>query len=194
MSMGPISEYHRRAVERFAELVHGVKDDQWELPTPCRDWNVRALVNHMAYEDKWTMPIMAGATIAEVGDTFEGDLLGHDPAGAFAAAGAEAVAAVSAPDALERIVHLSFGDFPGEEYAWQLFADHLIHGWDLAVATGQDDQLDPALVTALAIWFAGREEMYRSVGAIGERPEIPADADAQTRLLAAFGRRSTGQG
>jgi uncharacterized protein (TIGR03086 family) len=192
--MGPIAEYHRRAVERFAELAHGVKDSQWELPTPCREWNVRALVNHMVYEDKWTVPLMAGATIAEVGDRFEGDLLGHDPPGTTAAAGAEAVAAVSAPDALGRIVHLSFGDFPGEEYAWQLFADHLIHGWDLAVATGQDDRLDPEQVTALATWFAGWEELYRSAGAIGERPEIPADADAQTRLLAAFGRRSAGQG
>ena len=191
---GSVVDWHRRSVERFTELAEGVKDDRWALPTPCLDWEVRALANHLAYEDKWTVPLMAGSTIAEVGDQFEGDLLGNDPADAVRAAGREAVAAVGEPGALGRIVHLSFGDVPGEEYAWQLFADHLVHGWDLAVATGQDDRLDPELVEALATWFTGREELYRSAGLIGDRPEVPADADAQARLLAAFGRRSPGPG
>jgi uncharacterized protein (TIGR03083 family) len=71
--------WHRRSVERFVELTEGVQDDQWGLPTPCAEWDVRAFVNHLAYEDKWTVPLMAGKTIEEVGDQFEGDLLGGDP-------------------------------------------------------------------------------------------------------------------
>ena len=55
-------------------------------------------------------------------------------------------------------VHLSFGDVPAEEYAHQLAADHMIHGWDLAVATGGDTSMDPELVEALAAWFAGNED------------------------------------
>jgi uncharacterized protein (TIGR03086 family) len=191
---GSVADWHRRSVERFAELTEGVKDDQWELPTPCLDWHVRALVNHLAYEDKWTVPLMAGSTVTDVGDRFEGDLLGSDPVGAVRAAGQEAVAAVGEGGAMGRMVHLSFGDVPGEEYAWQLLADHLIHGWDLAVATGQDDRLDPELVAAVATWFTGREELYRSAGAVGDRPDVPADADAQTQLLASFGRQSPGPG
>ncbi len=72
----------------------------------------------------------------------------------------------------------------------QLFADHLIHAWDLARAIGADERLDPELVDACAAWFAPVEEAYRGAGAIAGRPPVPDGADAQTRLLAMFGRRA----
>jgi uncharacterized protein (TIGR03086 family) len=182
------AELHRRAVEEFGARVRAVGEDQWELPTPCSDWNVRQLVNHLVYENRWTVPLMEGGTIAEVGDRFEGDLLGDRPGAAWDESSAEAVAAVQADGALERIVHLSSGPTPAREYVSQLFADHLIHAWDLARAIGADERLDPELVDACAAWFASMEETYRAIGAIGDRPETPAGADAQTTLLAAFGR------
>jgi ketosteroid isomerase-like protein len=85
-------------------------------------------------------------------------------------------------------VHLSFGDVPGSEYAMQLFADHLVHGWDLAVALGRRAALDPDDAAAALAWFAEREDAYRAAGMIGPRVPVPPDADAGTRLLAAFGR------
>jgi uncharacterized protein (TIGR03086 family) len=179
---------HRRAVEEFDERVRAVGDDQWELPTPCSDWNVRQLVNHLVYENRWTVPLMGGSTIAEVGDRYEGDLLGDDPKGAWAESSADAVAAVQAEGGLERTVDLSSGPTPATEYVNQLYADHLIHAWDLARAVGADERLDPELVEACAGWFARMEPHYRAAGAIGERPEVPPGADAQTTLLAAFGR------
>ena len=171
-------ELHRRAVEEFDARVRAVGDDQWGLPTPCSDWNVRQLVNHLVYENRWTVPLMGGGTIAEVGDRYEGDLLGDDPLDAFRTASAAAAAVATEPGAGERIVHLSFGDVP----------DHLIHAWDLARAVGADERLDPELVGACAAWFASMEATYRAIGAIGDRPETPPGADAQTTLLAAFGR------
>jgi uncharacterized protein (TIGR03086 family) len=182
------SELHRRATDAFGARVHAIREDQWELPTPCSDWNVRQLVNHLVYENRWTPPLFAGRTIAEVGDRFEGDLLGDDPKAAWDGSAKEAVAAVQEQGAMERTVHLSFGDVPGSEYAMQLFADHLIHGWDLARAIGTDERLDPGLVGACARWFEANEEGYRSVGAVGPRPETSSGADPQTTLLAAFGR------
>jgi uncharacterized protein (TIGR03086 family) len=179
---------HRRAVEEFDARVRAVGDDQWELPTPCSDWNVRQLVNHLVYENRWTVPLMEGSTIAAVGDRYEGDLLGDDPKGAWEESSADAVRSVQADGALERVVDLSSGPTPAGEYVSQLFADHLIHAWDLARAVGADERLDPELVDACASWFAEMEPRYRAVGAIGERPETPPDADAQTILLAAFGR------
>jgi uncharacterized protein (TIGR03086 family) len=89
---------------------------------------------------------------------------------------------------MDRTVHLSFGDFPGREYVMQLFADLVIHGWDLGVATGQDARLDPDLVDACAVWFAGVADGYRQAGAVGPRLDVLNDADPQERLLAAFGR------
>jgi len=184
-----LRKLHRRAMETFGGLVHQIRDDQWVLPTPCSEWDVRTLVNHLVYENRWAVPLFAGSTIAEVGDRFEGDLLGDNPVQAWDSSAEEALAAVATPDALERIVHLSFGDVPGREYANQLFADLLIHGWDLATAIGGNTRLDPEMVDACAIWFAGMAEVYRAGGAVGPRPDVPADADAQTKLLADFGRR-----
>lgn len=182
-------ELHRRAVGRFGELVRLVGDDQWHSPTPDEDWDVRDLVNHLVVENRWTRPLMTGMTIEEVGDRFEGDLLGDDPKGAWEEAAREAVEAVGAEGAMVRTVHISAGAVTGEEYALQLFSEHLIHGWDLARAIGAPDRLDPELVGAAATWFASQEEAYRQAGAIGPRPEIPAGADEQTVLLAMFGRR-----
>src|SRR6266498_3151485 len=108
-----VADLHGRSVERFAELTRGVGDDHWALPTPCSEWDVRTLVNHLVYEERWAVPLFAGSTIAEVGDRFEGDLLGNDPSGASAAAAQEAITAVAQPGVLERTVHLSFGDVPG---------------------------------------------------------------------------------
>ena len=83
-------------------------------------------------------------------------------------------------------MHLSFGDTPKEEYAMQLAADHLIHGWDLAVATRGETRMDPELVQGIADWFMEREELYRGGGAIAPRGELTGDA--QHDLLARFGR------
>jgi uncharacterized protein (TIGR03086 family) len=179
---------YRRSLTEFTERVQQVRPDQWQQPTPCSDWDVRTLVNHIVNEDRWTVPIMAGATIAEVGDRFDGDLLGDDPLGNTADAASEADAAVGEPGALDRTVHLSFGDTPAEEYVRQLLADHLIHAWDLAAATGLDRELDPDAVRVCAEWFVEREDLYRDSGATGPRVEVPATADEQSRLLAAFGR------
>ena len=84
---------------------------------------------------------------------------------------------------MDRIVHLSFGDFPGSEYTLQLFADHLIHAWDLARGVGADEHLDEKLVTSCATWFEAVEEAYRGAGAIAARPPVPGHADPRPCCL-----------
>jgi uncharacterized protein (TIGR03086 family) len=189
-----VRDLYRRAQNTFGKHVHGVRADQWNAPTPCAEWDVRALVNHVLGEIRWAVPLFAGGTIAEVGDRLDGDLLGDDPVAAWDDAAPAAIAAVDADGAMDGTVHLSFGDVPGSEYATQLFADLLIHGWDLARATGQDDRLDSELVAACAGWFAGMADAYRGAGAVGPRPAVPADADPQAALLAEFGRLAVAAG
>ena len=179
-----------RAVAEFDARVRQIGDHQWQAATPDEDWTVRDLVNHLVGEDLWAPPLLAGSTIAEVGDRFEGDVRGAEPKAAWAAASAAAVRAVQADGAMGRIVHLSFGDFPGSEYTLQLFADHVIHAWDLARAVGADEHLDEELVACCANWFKTAEEAYRGAGAIAAPPPVPDRADAQTLLLARFGRRA----
>lgn len=180
-----------RAMELFDAGVDGVKPDDWRRPTPCEDWDVRALVNHVTVEDLWVPPLFAGSTIEQVGERFDGDQLGDDPQPTWARAVAGAREAVSERGAMERTVHLSFGDLPGSEYALQLFADHLVHYWDLAYATGQTTTLPRDLVVAAVEWFSPFEDDYRRAGVIGPRPGVAPGAEDQSTLLAMFGRRST---
>jgi len=184
-----VPQLYRRASNTFGAYVRAVGADQWQAPTPCADWDVRTLVNHIVNEELWVPELLGGKTVDEVGDRFDGDLLGNDPVAAWESAAARALQEVEADGAMERTTHLSFGDFPGSEYTLQIFADHLVHGWDLAVGIGADTKLDPELVQAATAWFEPVEPAYREMGAIGERPPIPADADPQTTLLAMFGRR-----
>lgn len=182
-----VVELHTRAVVAFTALVRVVPQDAWSGKTPCSEWDVRGLVNHVAGEELWTAPLLEGRTISEVGDRYDGDVLGGSPSDAVESAAKSAVAAFEAPGATRRTVHLSFGDTPATEYAMQLVADHVVHGWDLAVAIGADAHIEDALVAAVAAWYAERERLYRGAGAVGERPGVPAST-AQDALLVAFGR------
>lgn len=181
------AELHRRTTQAWLDRVGEVDADSWERATPCSDWNVRDLVNHVVGEDRWTPPLMEGRTITEVGASLDGDLLGHDPLNAARTAGIDAIGSVGQLLPLDRAVHLSYGDESPTEYVMQLSADHLIHGWDLAAAVGGTTALDDELVAAVAVWFADREEMYRAAGIVAARPDGTASTAAD-ELLAAFGR------
>src|SRR5919106_5970907 len=99
--MADLVDLHRRAVEEFGRRVREVDDDQWTASTPCTDWDVRALVNHVAGENLWTAPLLAGKTIEDVGDSLDGDLLGEDPKTVWDESAREATAAAAGPGALE---------------------------------------------------------------------------------------------
>lgn len=184
-----VPELYRRASAEFTRRAHGI-GDRWTAPTPCQGWDVRQLVHHLVEEERWAPPLFAGETIDEVGERLDGDLLGADAVASLEDAAAAALDAVQDAGAMQRTVHLSFGDVPGEEYALQLAADHLVHAWDLARATGGDEELDPDAVAAVREWFADREALYREAGAIGPRVLVPSDAGPQDDLLARFGRAS----
>jgi uncharacterized protein (TIGR03086 family) len=181
-------EAYRRGLAEFTGRVAMIGYDQWAAPTPCAGWDVRALVNHVVAEDRWAVPLFAGSTIPEVGDRFAGDLLGADPLAAAREAASQAAEAVAEPGALDRTVQLSVGPTPAREYLHQLLAEHLVHGWDLAVAIGADPRLDPGAVHQCARWFADQQASYRAAGLIATGVPVPADADEQDRLLVAFGR------
>ncbi|PWN01561.1 TIGR03086 family protein [Nocardioides silvaticus] len=179
-------EIYRRTVDWWRSCLDGVGDGQWGDPTPCADWNVRELVNHVTGEDLWAGPLLEGRTIEEVGDTFDGDLLGDAPLETARSAADAGVDAVTRLLPQRETVHLSYGEERSEEYVRQLSADHLVHGWDLAAATGGEVRMDPDVVAEVADWFAEREELYRGAGIIGEQG--PLDGDPQHDLLARFGR------
>lgn len=181
-----IRELHRTALDAFSRRVDDLPAGCWQWATPCEDWDVHALVNHVVGENRWVPPLLGGSTVADVGTTLDGDLLGDDPVASWHDSVAPALEAIGGTP-LDRTVHLSFGDFPAEEYLWQLTADALVHSWDLARATGQDETLPAEVVDACARWFDGVEADYRAAGAIG--PAVVVDgADPAGALLGRFGR------
>ncbi len=186
-------ELHGRGGRRFAALVAGVGPGQWHDATPCSEWDVRTLVHHLLYEQRWVPPLFDGLTIEQVGGRFEGDLLGGDAAawpGLLASAIEQAHAAVAQPGAVDRIVHLSFGDTSGQEYVMQLTADLAIHGWDLARATGQDDGLDPGAVAMMLPWAEANADLLAASGMFGTRIDTAPGGADDIRLLGLLGRRA----
>jgi len=191
--VGDVVELHGRCGRRFAALVAGVGSQQWHDETPCSEWDVRTLVHHLLSEQRWVPPLFEGLAIEEVGDRFEGDLMGDDGSawpGLLASAIEEAHAAVAQPGALKRTVHLSFGDASGQEYIMQLTADLAIHAWDLARATGQDDALDPDAVALLLPWAEANADLVAGSGMFGSRIDAGPDAPDDVRLLGLLGRRA----
>jgi len=186
-------ELHGRCGRWFAALVAGVGAEQWHDGTPCSEWDVRTLVHHLLYEQRWVPPLFEGLTIEQVGDRFEGDLMGDDASicpGLLASSMEDAHAAVAEPDALKRTVHLSFGDTSGQEYVMQLTADLAIHAWDLARATGQDDAIDPDAVALLLPWAEAYAELLAASGMFGSPIDVGAGAPDEVRLLGLVGRHA----
>ncbi|MGH8824727.1 MAG: TIGR03086 family metal-binding protein [Jiangellaceae bacterium] len=183
-----VVELFGRACGEFDRRMAVVQPDQWAHFTPCSEWDVRALVNHVTVEDLWVPPLLEGETVEQVGDRFDGDQLGDDPQATWRRAFAAATQAATSLESVDTAVHISRGDVPARDYLMEVAADNLVHSWDLAIAVGADTTLDPELVDVVAEWFAGVEDAFRAGGAIAERPPTADDADTQTRLLAMYGR------
>jgi len=177
----------RRSSEAFVERARQIGPDQWTASTPCAEWDVRALVNHVAGEWLWVDELMAGRTIAEVGDRLNGDILGADPMATLLRAQRAATSAFEDPGAMDRTVHLSFGDMPASGYAKQMAVDGVIHSWDVARAVGKGETLDPELVQLAWDDLSEHAEEWRAGGAFAEAKE-PADDSLQAKLIALTGR------
>jgi uncharacterized protein (TIGR03086 family) len=187
--MDALPDLHDRALAHTRRYVEAIKADQWHDPTPCDDWDVRQVLNHIVEGNLWVGALMGGRTIEEVGDELEGDQLGDDPTSAYARSADAASRGFQAPGAMAQPVPVSYGPVPGEVYAGHRFIDVLIHGWDLAKGTGQDSVLEPELVEACWAVVEPQKEIFAQSGAFGDDHEAPEDADPQTRLLAALGRK-----
>lgn len=188
--MDPVQSL-KEASALFRSRLEQVPADAWEHSTPCSEWDVRALVNHVVGGEKVVPELMAGKTFEEILPSLAGDQLGADPLAAFEAATAAAIEAFASPAALDRQVHHPAGDMDGRTYIGFRIGDLTVHSWDLARATGGDESLPPALVEAVLAALEPMRPIIGSVGVFGTGPSgsLPDDADPQTRMLDLAGRR-----
>ncbi|UYM03341.1 TIGR03086 family metal-binding protein [Solicola gregarius] len=175
------------AAERFTATLHAVGADRWDAPTPCSDWDVRALVRHVTSEQLWAPHLLRGEMLEQVGDRYDGDVLGDDPIGVWDAAIAGALEAWLVPASDDMFVHVSVGQISVREYAAQMLVDLTVHCWDLARGAGQAVELDPDAVAASLAYTEPRAR-HGGMDSMFARP-VPIDsADPIDRLLALTGR------
>lgn len=183
-----LPELHDEALASTRHFVAGIGAQQWSDPTPCDGWDVRALVNHIVGGNYWAAELARGKTMDEIGDRLDGDVLGDDPLGEYDSSSGAASAAFHMPGAMEASCAVSYGPVPGAVYAGHRFVDVLIHGWDVATATGQEATLAPELVEACWAVIEPQKDLLVGSGMFGSDHEVPPDADRQAALLALLGR------
>ena len=184
-----VKQLFDRSLASATRVVHQVKPSQFEDSTPDTEWNVHDLLSHMLYELSWVADILSGKTIAEVGDSYDGDLIGDDLRGSWDKAEAEARQAVIKVDP-DKIIHLSYGDFPARHYLQQESNDQLIHSWDLGTAIGASVRFDPGDAEFLYNDALPQKSRLAATGLFAPPIEVPDSEDIQTKLLALFGRKA----
>jgi uncharacterized protein (TIGR03086 family) len=179
-SFDPVALY-RAATERAIVLLDAVCPEQLGAPTPCSEWAVQQLIDHLVAGTEYLMSAAEGRDPVPLPDAAAAD---------FRSGVTSVLVALKVPGVIDKscISPLGF-EWPVSAAVAGTFMDVLIHTWDLARATGQDEKLDPALVDACTTMFLpDMPERGRAAGIVGPAVEVGNDASAQDRLLAAMGR------
>jgi uncharacterized protein (TIGR03086 family) len=180
--MTDIADRFRRLSDHFEALVAGVPADRWSSQSPCDDWDARGVVRHVVE--------LHGMMLKSIGRALSpAPSVDDDPLAAVRAARADLAAVLEDPAVADTEYEGFFGrtkvsatvdDFLG--------MDLVVHAWDLARATGQDDTMDPDEVARLSRQVEGMGDMLRTPGVCGPAVSVGDDAPAQDKLLATLGR------
>jgi uncharacterized protein (TIGR03086 family) len=172
-----------RAIEQSAALVARVRPDHAGLPTPCREWDVRALVNHTVYDMQAFTASLEGQPRPESGV----DLIGDDWVTAYQTS-SDALLAAWRTRGADGTITTRIGEFPAAWAVGQHTADLAVHGWDIATATRQSRNLDPEVGREALAWaHANLKPQFRGT-AFGPEVEVPENAPVYDRLAGFFGR------
>jgi uncharacterized protein (TIGR03086 family) len=179
-----------RALDQTDTVIDGVGKEQATLPTPCRAWDVRALVDHVIHD---LGQFAVAATGGRPDWRAAAPSVDGDWGGAFRDGARVLLAAWRRASDLSGTIQLPIGEVPATFVVNQQIAEFAVHSWDLARATGQVVELDPEIGEAALAWartalrpeFRGDEDSGKAFG-----PEVPAPAGAPVydRLAAFFGR------
>ena len=191
--MSSIASRYRRHADAFEAKVAAVRPDQWSNPSPCRAWDARGVVRHIVD--------MHGVMLRPAGrELSPAPPVDDDPLAAFLAARADVEAVLDDPGVVDAECDTPGGHTTVGQQIDQVISDDLVlHGWDLARATGQDDTMDPEDVermwSGISSIPAEVMEQFRTPGAFGPGVEVfgpevkvPESAPAQDRLLGLIGR------
>jgi uncharacterized protein (TIGR03086 family) len=184
-----IADRYRRRADVFEATVAAVDDDGWGRPSPCAEWDARDVVRH-AVDMHHVMLRPYGRQPAT------GPSVDEDPLAAFRAARSEVESILDDPDLATRTTMSPAGTMPGADMIDQVAsADLVIHRWDLARATGQDDTIDAGELERMWPEFQQIPDVMRvpdafgpGITVFGPVVEVPDDATLQDRALGLLGR------
>jgi uncharacterized protein (TIGR03086 family) len=176
------ADRYRTLAGSMTDTIAGVDADQWGAPSPCEEWTARDVVSHLVDTSAMFLGFIDEAAPS-------GPSVDDDPLGAFTAARDAVQAALDDPSKASKEYDGMFGKTTFASSVDQfLSADLVIHRWDLARATGQDETLPSDEVDAIFERLKPMDDKMRGPGAFGPKIEPPPGADAQTELLCFLGR------
>jgi len=175
------------AITMTTAVVDGISPDQFAAPSLCAGWDVRGELNHLVGGIRIFTAALGGPP---AGADHDADWLGGDPHLAYHEAATADRAAWRRPGALDTTVHISLGALPGPMAAMVHLTEVLVHGVDLAVATGQGQHVDQRQCADLLTTMhrSGGIDAFRRPGMFGPEQPAPADATPSRQLLAYLGR------
>lgn len=174
------AECHRRACADFTDVLRGVAPTQWGAATPCREWDARALVEHVIgfHEYLLLRPLGVRAHRPK-----------QDPFGRWVATANAINVVLDMPDVLDAPRDYFDGATrPPGAVLPALTTDLVVHTWDLARSIGTNPHLDPELCRRAWEQVASRPGAHQESGLVGRAVEVPADASLEDRLVGRFGR------
>jgi uncharacterized protein (TIGR03086 family) len=176
------------AADAAARTVANVKASQFGQPTPCADWDVHALLNHLILWTSYSLEARAH------GESVGQDLMDHDFAAdpGFAAAYRaqldRALTAWADPATWERSLDVMGSPTPAADIAALNLAEMVLHGWDLAAATGQRYEVDAAAAAAALQAVEANADLFREYKGFADPVEVPPAASVLDQVLALSGR------
>jgi uncharacterized protein (TIGR03086 family) len=180
-----------KVLDRAGTVIDGVEPSQLGNATPCTEWTVRDVINHVVGGATMFAECVEQGSVPDdrLGQLMGGDNLGDDYKGAYHAAAERASAAFSGEGALEKVVKLPFGEMPAGVALNIAVMDVMTHALDVAKATGQTVNDDELLETALTIGRQLITDDFRRPGVFGAEQPAPPNASAADQLLAFAGRK-----
>jgi uncharacterized protein (TIGR03086 family) len=178
-SMDPLTQFSQLGPV-LGGVIAGIRPEQLDEPTPCADFTVWGVLEHMIGGATAFAAAYRGATPTEP-DT-------SDPIAGIQAALGDLAASISAPGALDRTIQAPFGEIDGESFARFVVLDGLVHGWDMAVATGQPYDPPQDLVAAASDFAHQTLDPLRDGQTFKDAIEAAPDATPIERLAAYTGR------